>query len=167
LRRTHGTSRHKLIPLAEGRANRPPIVGREEDVAQPERIGVQVLEDFPLAVLREYIDWTPFFHTWELKGVYPRIFEHEKYGAEARQIFAEGNALPGEIVAKKLITARAVYGLFPANAAGDDVELYSDETRGRLITRFHFLRQQAQRDKNDRSRCLADYIAPKGSGLRD
>ena len=167
LRRTHGTSRHKLIPLAEARANRTPIVWREEDVAQPERIGAQVLEDFPLAVLRDYIDWTPFFHTWELKGVYPRIFEHEKYGEQARLLFKEANALLDKIIADKLLTARAVYGLFPANTVGDDIELYSDESRSNIRERFHFLRQQTQREKGEPSRSLSDFVAPKTTGMAD
>ena len=87
---------------------------------------MRVLDNFPLATLREFIDWTPFFHTWELKGVYPRILEHAEQGAQARQIFAEANALLDRIIEKKLITARGVYGLFPASAVGDDVELYTD-----------------------------------------
>ena len=88
-----------------------------------------MLEDFPLATLREFIDWSPFFHTWELRGVYPSILEHEKYGEQARKLFADAQELLDEIIAKKLLTARAVYGFFPANAVGDDVELYTDETR--------------------------------------
>jgi 5-methyltetrahydrofolate--homocysteine methyltransferase len=126
-----------------------------------------VLDDFPLATLREFIDWTPFFHTWELKGVYPRILDHEKYGEQARQIFAEGNALLDTIIAKKLIQARGVYGLFPANALGDDVELYTDETRTQVRERFHFLRQQTQKDGDEPWRCLGDFIAPKETQLRD
>jgi 5-methyltetrahydrofolate--homocysteine methyltransferase len=167
LRRMHGGQRHKLIALADARAQRTPISWRAEDVAVPERTGVQVLEDFPLSILREYIDWTPFFHTWELKGVYPRIFEHEKYGEQARQIYAEANTLLDEIVAKKLLTARAVYGLFPANAVGDDVELYADDTRSAVRERFCFLRQQTQRENGEPSRSLSDFIAPRESGLRD
>ena len=93
----------------------------------PAFTGVRVLDNFPLATLREFIDWSPFFHTWGLKGVYPRILEHEEQGAQARQIFAEGNALLDRIIEKNLITARGVYGFFPANAVGDDVELYTDE----------------------------------------
>ena len=93
----------------------------------PAFTGVRVLDNFPLATLREFIDWSPFFHTWGLKGIYPRILEHEKYGAQARQIFTEANALLDQIIEKNLITARGVYGLFPANAVGDDVELYTDE----------------------------------------
>ena len=87
---------------------------------------MRVLDNFPLATLREFIDWTPFFHTWELKGVYPRILDAAEQGAQARQIFAEANALLDRIIEKKLITARGVYGFFPANAVGDDVELYTD-----------------------------------------
>ena len=128
---------------------------------------MRVLDDFPLATLREFIDWTPFFHTWELKGVYPRILEHEKYGAQARQIFAEANALLDRIIAKKLLTARGVYGFFPANAVGDDVELYTDDTRAKVLERFHFLRQQANKEGSEPCRSLADFIAPKETGLPD
>ncbi len=167
LRRTHGTSRHKLIPLADARANRTPIVWREEDLPRPERIGAQVIDDFLLAVLRDYIDWTPFFHTWELKGVYPRIFEHEKYGEQARLLFKEANALLDTIIADKLLTARAVYGLFPANTVGDDIELYTDESRAEVRERFHFLRQQTQREKGEPSRSLSDFVAPKATRMAD
>ena len=167
LRRTHSGPKQKLIPLSEARAHRTPIVWRAEDVPQPEFTGVRVLEDFPLATLREFIDWTPFFHTWELRGIYPRILDHATYGEQARKIFAEANALLDEIIAKKLLTARGVYGLFPANAVGDDVELYTDEARTTVLDRFHFLRQQGTREKGEPSRSLADFIAPKETGLRD
>jgi 5-methyltetrahydrofolate--homocysteine methyltransferase len=99
--------------------------------------------------------------------VYPRILLHEKYGDEARKIFAEGNALLDDIVARKLLTARGVYGLFAANAVGDDVQLYADESRQAPLARFHFLRQQAASEKGGPNRSLADFIAPEGSGLRD
>jgi 5-methyltetrahydrofolate--homocysteine methyltransferase len=128
---------------------------------------VRVLPDVSLATLREYIDWTPFFHTWELKGVFPRILEHEKYGEQARQIFAEGNALLDTIVEKKLLTARGVYGLFPANGVGDDVELYTDAGRASVKERFHFLRQQTTKTDNEPSRSLGDFVAPRGTELRD
>jgi 5-methyltetrahydrofolate--homocysteine methyltransferase len=167
LRRIHAAPKHKLVTLAAARANRTPIAWRPEDLGVPEFSGVRVLEDFPLAELREYIDWTPFFHTWELKGVYPRILEHPKYGEQARVIFAEANALLDTIIAKKLIQARGVYGLFPANAVGDDVELYTDETRTRVLERFHFLRQQTQKENNEPNRSLSDFVAPKDTGLAD
>ena len=168
LRRIHASGKNKLLPIGKARESRTPIEWRAEDIARPETTGVHVLDDFPLATLREYIDWTPFFHTWELKGVYPQILQHEKYGEQARTIFAEANALLDEIIAKKLLRARAAYGLFPANAVGDDVELYTDESRSKLLTRFHFLRQQGEKkDKKDPSRSLSDFIAPKSTGLPD
>jgi 5-methyltetrahydrofolate--homocysteine methyltransferase len=117
--------------------------------------------------LREFIDWSPFFHTWELKGVYPRIFEDEKQGEQARQIFAEANALLDRIVAERLLTARAVYGFFAANAVGDDVELYTDGGQGEVLERLHFLRQQSDREGNEPCRSLADFIAPIETGLGD
>jgi 5-methyltetrahydrofolate--homocysteine methyltransferase len=126
-----------------------------------------VLDNFPLATLREYIDWSPFFHTWGLKGIYPRIFDHPEQGAQARQIFAEGNALLDIIIAENLIAARGVYGFFPANATNDDVALYTDDTRSQTLTRFHFLRQQSDREGNEPCRSLADFIAPASTRLPD
>jgi len=167
LRRLHAGTKHKLVPLETARKNRTPITWRPEDVAVPEFTGARVLDDFPLATLREFIDWTPFFHTWELKGVYPRILQHEKYGEQARQIFLEGNALLDEIIAKKLLKARGVYGFFPANAVGDDVELYTDASRKTVLTRLHFLRQQEAKDKSEPNRSLGDFIAPKETGIAD
>ncbi|HVZ72718.1 MAG TPA: methionine synthase [Polyangia bacterium] len=166
LRRIHGGSRVRLASLEAARANRTPIEWRQEDLARPERLGARVIEDVPLAELRPFIDWTPFFHTWELKGVYPRILEHDKYGEQARQIFAEGNALLDRLIAEKLVRARAVYGLFRANAVGDDVELYGADGHAPLTT-FHFLRQQAIKEGNEPSRCLADFVAPRETGLVD
>jgi 5-methyltetrahydrofolate--homocysteine methyltransferase len=167
LRQLHASPRQKLIPLEVARSQRTPIEWRAEDIPTPSFTGVRVLEDFPLATLRGFIDWTPFFHTWELKGVYPRILEHEKYGEQARQIFAEANALLDTIIAKKLLTARGVYGLFPANASGDDVELYRDAGRSEVRERFFFLRQQARKDDSDACRSLGDFIAPRATGLSD
>jgi 5-methyltetrahydrofolate--homocysteine methyltransferase len=167
LRKTHAAPRQKTISLEAARARRTPIVWRAEDLPVPEFTGVRVLDDFSLARLREFIDWTPFFHTWELKGVYPRILEDARQGEQARQIFAEANALLDRMIAEKLITARGVYGFFAANAACDDVELYADETRGKVLERFHFLRQQANKEGSEPCRSLADFIAPKETGLRD
>ncbi|MDR3734461.1 MAG: methionine synthase [Acidobacteriaceae bacterium] len=167
LRKAHAAPRRSVLPIETARARRTPIVWRAEDLAVPEFTGVRVLEDFSLATLREYIDWSPFFHTWGLKGIYPRIFEHEEQGAEARKIFADANALLNEIIAKKLITARGVYGFFPASAVGDDIELYTDGTRTQVLDRFHFLRQQADREGSEPCRSLADFIAPKETGLAD
>ena len=165
LREMHAGPKPKLVPLETARANRTPIEWRAEDIAQPEFTGVRVLNDFPLATLREFIDWSPFFHTWELRGVYPSILTHEKYGEQATKIFADANALLDEIIAKKLLTARAVYGFFPANSVGDDVEIYTDESGAEVRATFHFLRQQMEKKDGEPHRSLADYIAPRGLPL--
>ena len=165
IRAMHAAPRHKLIPIEEARRRRQPIEWRAEDLPKPAFLGVRVLDEFSLATLREYIDWTPFFHTWELKGIYPQIFEHETYGEQARILFAEANALLDRIIEQKLITARGVYGFFSANSCGDDVELYGDATRANVLERFHFLRQQ--KETTDSFRSLADFIAPKETGLKD
>jgi len=167
LRKAHASPKQKVVSLETARKRRTPIEWRAEDLPHPAFTGVRVLDDFPLGTLREFIDWSPFFHTWGLKGIYPRIFDHPEQGAQARQIFAEGNALLDRMIEKKLITARGVYGLFPSNAVGDDVELYTDGTRTKLQERFHFLRQQANREGSEPCRSLADYIAPRETGLSD
>ncbi len=165
LRKAHAAPPQKMTPIAEARARRTPIEWRREDIAQPAFTGVRVLDEFPLETLREYIDWSPFFHTWGLKGIYPRILEDERQGEEARKLFADAQAMLDRIVSEKLLTARGVYGLFPANAVGDDVELYADEARSSVMERFHFLRQQANREGSEPCRSLADFIAPKETGL--
>jgi 5-methyltetrahydrofolate--homocysteine methyltransferase len=167
LRKAHSSPRQQVVSLETARTRRTPIEWRAEDLPIPAFTGVRVLDNFPLATLRDFIDWTPFFHAWELKGVYPRILDDEKQGAQARQIFTEGNALLDCIIEKKLITARGVYGLFPASAVGDDVELYTDSTRTEVLERFHFLRQQANREGSEPCRSLSDFIAPKETWLPD
>ena len=167
LRKSHATPRQKVVSLEVARKRRTPIEWRSEDLPVPSFTGVRVLDNFSLATLREFIDWTPFFHTWGLKGVYPGILDHEERGPQARQIFTEGNALLDRIIEKNMITARGVYGLFPANAVGDDVELYTDCTRANVLERFRFLRQQSDWDGNEPCRSLSDFIAPKETGLPD
>jgi len=167
IRRSHGAHRQPLVDLQTARRRRTPIVWRGEDIPHPEFIGARVLDDFPLATLREFIDWTPFFHTWELKGVYPRILEDQKYGAQARQIYSEANALLDQIIAGRLLRARGVYGFFPACAIGDDVAIYSDAGRTHEQTRFRFLRQQMDRGDDQPCRSLSDFIAPQTAGVPD
>jgi 5-methyltetrahydrofolate--homocysteine methyltransferase len=167
LRKAHAAPRLTVVSLDAARARRTPIQWRAEDLPKPAFTGVRVLDNFPLATLRDFIDWTPFFHTWGLKGVYPRILEHEGQGEQARQIFTEANALLDVIIEKKLITARGVYGLFPASAVGDDVELYTDDAREKVLERFHFLRQQSNKEGSEPCRSLSDFIAPKETGLPD
>ena len=167
LRKAHSAPRQQVISLEIARTRRTPIDWCAEDLPVPAFTGVRALNNFPLATLREFIDWTPIFHAWGLKGVYPRILEHPEQGEQARQIFTDANALLDRIIEKNLITARGVYGFFPANAVGDDVELYTDQTRGKVLERFHFLRQQANREGSEPCRSLADFIAPKETGLLD
>jgi 5-methyltetrahydrofolate--homocysteine methyltransferase len=167
IRQAHAAPRPKLVSLDAARKRRTAIQWRAEDLPQPEFTGVRVLDNFSLATLREFIDWSPFFHTWGLKGLYPRILEHEQQGEQARQIFKDGNALLDQIIENKLLTARGVYGFFPASAVGEDVELYTDEARATVLDRFHFLRQQTGHDVNQPCRSLADFIAPKETRLPD
>jgi 5-methyltetrahydrofolate--homocysteine methyltransferase len=167
LRKAHAAPRQQVISLDAARARRTPIEWRAEDIPTPAFTGIRVLDHFSLATLREYIDWSPFFHTWGLKGIYPRIFDHPEQGAQARQIFTEANALLDRIIENNLLIARGVYGFFPANAVGDDVALYTDGTRTKELTRFHFLRQQANREGKEPCRSLSDFIAPAETTLPD
>jgi 5-methyltetrahydrofolate--homocysteine methyltransferase len=167
LRKAHSAPRQQVVSLETARTRRTPIDWRLEDLPTPAFTGVRVLDNFPLKTLRDYIDWSPLFHTWGLKGVYPRIFEHKEQGEQARQLFADANTLLDLIIEKNLITARGVYGFFPASAVGDDIELYTDDRREAVLERFHFLRQQANREGNEPCRSLADFIAPKPTGLPD
>ncbi len=167
LRKAHAAPAAKLVPLEQARQRRTPIVWRAEDIPTPAFTGVRVLDHFPLATLREYIDWSPFFHTWGLKGIYPRILDHTEQGEQARQLFTDANRLLDKIIAGNLITARGVYGFFPASAVGDDVALYTEDSRDQELQRFHFLRQQANREGSEPCRSLADFIAPKETGLPD
>src|SRR6185369_15120725 len=120
LRKAHAAPRLHVVSLEEARSRRTPIEWKAEDIPVPSFTGVRVLKNVSLATLREFIDWSPLFHTWGLKGVYPRILEHAEQGAQARQIFTEANALLDTIVEKELISANGVYGFFPANVVGDD-----------------------------------------------
>ncbi len=160
LRERFAGSAAKLVSLDEARANAPKL--GFSDIAKPEFTGVRVLENFPLAELRPFIDWTPFFHTWELRGVYPKILDHEKYGEQARKLFTEANALLDRIIAEGSLKARAVYGFFPANRSGDDVVVWADDARSKERVRLHHLRQQVAKDSAEPYKCLADFIAEKG-----
>ena len=164
-RMAHSAPAQKLIPLEEARANRTHIDWQAEDISQPEFTGVRVMSSSDLSVSLEeiaaYIDWSPFFHTWELRGRYPAILDHEKYGEQARKLFADAQELLQTIIREKLLTPCAVYGLFPANSVGDDVELYTDESRTNVLTRLHFLRQQIAKKPGEPNQSLADFIAPK------
>jgi 5-methyltetrahydrofolate--homocysteine methyltransferase len=167
LRKSHAAPRLSVVPIEKARDRHTPIEWRAEDIPTPSFTGVRVLNEFPLETLRDFIDWSPFFHTWGMKGIFPRIFEHPEHGVHARQLFTEGAALLDRIIQEKRLTARAVYGLFRANATGDDVELYADDDRGRPLDHLHFLRQQTHREGSEPCRSLGDFIAPKETKLPD
>ncbi len=162
-----GASKRPLVPIAEARARRAPIDFRAEDLARPEFIGRKVYLDIPLEEVVPYIDWSFFFTAWELKGRYPRILEDEKYGAAARELFAHGQEMLKKICDEKLLRANAVVGFWPAWAEGDDIVLFKDEERTEQLCRFPMLREQNSRGKNDPCLSLADFIAPRESGLAD
>jgi 5-methyltetrahydrofolate--homocysteine methyltransferase len=164
LRRQHSGPRAKLLSLEEARRRRPQYDWKPEDIAVPESTGARELDTeagtLALADLVPFIDWSPFFHTWELRGRYPSILRHEKYGEQARKLFDDAQALLRRIVNEKLLAARGVYGFFPANSAGDDVTLYAGPARREVLATFHFLRQQMEKPEGQPNLCLADFIAP-------
>ncbi|MYG39770.1 MAG: methionine synthase [Nitrospira sp. SB0677_bin_15] len=157
----------KLLPLEEARNRRTQIDWRTSELATPGFLGTRVIDDQPLSDLVSVIDWSPFFHTWELKGKYPRIFEDPVVGTRAKELFDDAQGLLKEILDNRLLTAKAVYGLFPANSAGDDIEVYKDESRSEILATFHTLRQQLEKPEGDANYALADFIAPKSTGLPD
>ena len=171
VRSQHGGQTAKLVSIEEARANSPKL--KFDDLPKPEFVGIRALSSdvttlntqhsarITLSELVPFIDWTPFFHTWELRGVYPKILQHEKHGEEARKLFADAHKLLEKIVSEKLLSPRGIYGLFPANRVGDDVELYTNDSRANVLTTFHFLRQQIAKDDDTPNQCLADFIAPK------
>ena len=164
IRVQHAGQQAKLISLEEARRRSPKYDWQSYTPPVPKFTGARVLNDVPLGKIVPFIDWSPFFHTWELRGRYPSILNHEKYGEQARKLFADAQELLKTIVENKLLKACAVYGFFPANRVGEDVELYSDDTRQKLLTKFHFLRQQIEKPDNQVEYSLADFIAPKFDG---
>ena len=157
-----------LVPHEKARAQREPIVWREEDIARPTFCGRRALAGVPLAELVPFIDWTFFFHAWELRGKFPQVLDHPEYGKAARDLFADAQKLLGRIVDERLLQANAVYGFWPANGDGDDIVVWTDETRSKERLRFNLLRQQESKtDEQHVYRSLADYVAPLGSGLLD
>jgi 5-methyltetrahydrofolate--homocysteine methyltransferase len=157
-----------LIGIDKARENKLKIDWKKTQIKKPNKIGITILKDFNLETLREYIDWTPFFMTWELKGKYPSIFEDKSVGPEAKKLFDAANKLLDKVVSEKLLTANGIAGLFPANTVGfDDIEIYSDETRKGVKRVLHTLRQQSQKSTGEPNIALADFIAPKESYVED
>ena len=157
----------KLVTLAEAREKKFATDWQTVRIDKPSFTGVRVLRDIPLEKIVPYIDWSPFFQTWELKGKYPRIFQDPNVGKEAKKLFDDAQQLLQQIIANKQLTANAVYGFWPAASDGDDIILYTDEARNTELMRFHTLRQQWQRQGQECYRALADYIAPVGRGRED
>jgi len=157
-----------MLKIDEARQRKPAINWASNGrPAVPTFTGLHVIHDLPLSSLLPFIDWTPFFHVWELKGTYPKIFQDAVVGARAQELFGDATALLERVVAERLLVAKGVYGFFPANSAGDDIELYTDPTRSNVRTVFHTLRQQTRKAEGDPSFALADFVAPKSSGIPD
>lgn len=157
----------KLLSLEEARNRRTPIDWHTSERATPGFLGIRVIDEQPLSDLVPVIDWSPFFHTWELKGKYPAIFEDPVVGSKAKELFDDAQELLKDVLDNRLFTARAVYGLFPANSVGDDIEVYKDESRSEVVATFHTLRQQLEKPEGDANYALADFIAPESTGLAD
>ncbi len=160
-------ARKPLLPLGQARARAPKFDWSSAGIPRPEFLGARVFDDVPLDEIVPFIDWGPFFSAWELHGRYPQILDDEIVGTEAKKLFADAQGLLQRIVAEKRYTAKAIIGFWPCNAVGDDIEIYEDEQRSRVLTRFHQLRQQLEKPADQFNHCLADYLAPKDSGRID
>jgi 5-methyltetrahydrofolate--homocysteine methyltransferase len=169
LRREHAARRSErpLLSLEEARRRRTRIEWKEYEPPQPAFRGARELAAVPLADLVPYVDWTPFFSAWELRGTYPRIFDNPEWGMRAREVFDDAQAMLRRLVEDGSLKARAVYGFFPANGAGDDIEVYADPSRQGLLGTLHALRQQADKGEGGPAQALADFVAPRETGLPD
>jgi 5-methyltetrahydrofolate--homocysteine methyltransferase len=170
VRRKHAGRRSQttLATLESARANRTEIDWESYSPPRPNVLGVQTFDDYALQEIRPYIDWTPFFHSWQLKGSHPKILDDLEKGQEARKLLADAQGLLDGIIAEKWLTARAAFGLFPANALEDDsIDIYTDESREEVLASLHFLRQQKQKPPGRPNRSLADFVAPRNTGLED
>ncbi|MGD9850039.1 MAG: methionine synthase [Nitrospirales bacterium] len=156
-----------LLTLEEARKRRVSIDWETTAFPRPNFLGTKILADLSLDLLVPFIDWSPFFHAWELRGKYPKIFEDPVVGPKAKELFDDAQKLLQEIIGQKLLTAKGVYGLFPANSQGDDIMIYATETRSDAISVFHTLRQQLEKSKGESNYALADFIAPQSSGKAD
>jgi 5-methyltetrahydrofolate--homocysteine methyltransferase len=168
LREEHAgkTRDKKMLSLEQARAKRPRFDWSTYQPPVPAFIGARSVQP-PIETLVDYIDWSPFFHTWELRGRYPAIFDDPTIGQQARELFEDARLLLQKIVQEKLLTARGVFAFWPARSIGDDVEIYADASRENTLATFHFLRQQMQKPADQFNHCLADFIAPRSSDLPD
>ncbi|MCJ8328544.1 MAG: methionine synthase [Lentisphaeria bacterium] len=160
-------SKIEYLTIAEARAKKFSCDWKTVEIASPSFTGIRVISDVTCADLIPYIDWTPFFQTWELHGIYPKILKDKVVGVEATKLFADAQAMLKEIADKKIYTPKAVVGFFPANSVGDDIEVYADVDRSTVINKMHTLRQQTKRREGNPNFALADFIAPKDTGRID
>ncbi len=169
LREHHANSRanKELLSLEDARKNKFKIEFKKEDIIAPTKLGLNIIDNLDLNLLVPYIDWTPFFQTWELYGKYPAILNDEVVGVEATKLFKDAQSMLSKIISENWVQAKAVVGLFPANSVGDDIEIYEDVTRNNLIHKQYSLRQQTKKTQGQPNLALADFIAPKESGIVD
>jgi 5-methyltetrahydrofolate--homocysteine methyltransferase len=158
---------HVYISLSEARKNKLKADWKNALISRPHMTGTRVFYDYPLEELVPFIDWTFFFHAWKLNGKYPQIFNDPVKGQEARKLYEDAQLLLNEVLRKKMLIARGIIGLFPCNSTGDDVEVYDDERRSKILTVFRFLRNQQKKEAGVPNLCLADFIAPRDSGIID
>ncbi|MBX3710097.1 MAG: methionine synthase [Gammaproteobacteria bacterium] len=169
LREMHKNKKSEVewVHIDEARANKFHTDWQRCNIVKPSFLGVNKYLNYPLERLINYIDWTPFFSTWELAGRFPYILEDELIGTSAKELFADAQHMLKQIVREKWLRANAVIGFFPANSVGDDIEIYADENREQVVTTFHMLRQQTRKVSGKWNLCLADFVAPKTSGVKD
>ena len=169
LRKQHAGKKDRTprLSLAEARKNRLAVDWQGYAPVRPSFLGLRTFERYPLNELTGRIDWTPFFHAWELHAAYPRVLHDEVVGAQARELFSDAQEMLERIVREESIEARAAIGFFPANSVGDDIEVYADETRSEVIEVIHTLRQQSKKARERPNLALADFVAPKESGIID
>ena len=157
-----------FLKIEDARKNKIQIDWNDTDIIKPASIGVQLLKDFDLAKLKDFIDWTPFFQTWELHGRFPRILDDKVVGVEAKRLYVDALSMLNKIISEKWLTANAVFGLFPANTVNDDdIEIYSDESRQEILAVSNQMRQQLKKVAGAPNNCLADFIAPKETRIED
>ena len=155
-----------MLTLEQARANRFKL-DLTKVAPKPKKLGIHIWQDVNLTVLRDYIDWTPFFLTWQLSGKFPAILNHPEVGLEARKVYQDANDMLDLMIQQRKVTGKAIFGLFPANSQGDDIEVYADDQRETVIAGLYNLRQQLQLRNNAPNSCLADYVAPVESGIAD
>ncbi|MCX7798600.1 MAG: methionine synthase [Melioribacter sp.] len=156
-----------FLTLEQARKNKLVLNWENYRPKKPNKLGVTIFKNYPLEEIKKYIDWTPFFQVWELKGRYPKIFENQYYGNEAKKIFYDANKLLDKIIEEKLLIANGIVGLFPANSIEDDIEIYTDDSRTGILGILHTLRQQTIKSQGLPNLALADFIAPKESNVKD